>query len=551
MSNFRSPDRRLAAFSIVLIPYLVLAKAFWWVDEDAFISFRYAYNLANGHGLRFNVTEDVPVEGYSNFLWVLWSSLIELLGGDVTFWVPLTSVLAGAILLYRIFVVLNRFLNVNLWVTTLATLSLALFPPFAVWSTSGLETVPVALAQFIAFEHLIIRHEDTWRGGLAGLALTLLRVEGLAWAMLVGFGAILSNWLAGTRTRQVPLKYFGIVFGGFAIFLAWRYSYYESLIANTAHAKNIGLSLAGIERGMRYVAGYTLTFLTPLLILPAAIIAFGKSIRPVALPTLGLTLAPIGYSIVVGGDYMTMGRFLVSMLPFSALLFGWLLNWLWERTPSGNGAALAGATAAVVVALGLLPAAVIHVVPEGIRTRVDWKAPPYLTEVEKWHVGRRHSLRQREMVLALKEITRPGDSLVTHAIGNLGYYSDLVIYDQAGLVDREVAARVVSELVAPGHDKIVPPEFFIKDSPAILEAELVPRRDLDETLERLKQRAVYLRETYAADYVTETVPLEVNPSLSVRRTILVNLLYPLTGLVPGDPAEGRLDYSVVVLRRRR
>ena len=551
MSHFRSPHRRLAAFSVVLVPYLFLVKAFWWVDEDAFISFRYAYNLAHGHGLRFNVTEDVPVEGYSNFLWVLWSSLVELLGGDVTFWVPLTSVLTGAILLYRIFVVLNRFLNVNLWVTSLATLSLALFPPFAVWSTSGLETVPAALAQFIAFEHLIIRREDTWRGGLAGLALTLLRVEGLAWAMLVGFGAILSNRLAGTRTRQVPLKYFGIVVGGFAIFLSWRYSYYESLIANTAHAKNIGLSLAGIERGVRYVTGYTLTFLTPLLILPAGVIAFGKTVRPVALPTLGLAVAPIGYSIVVGGDYMAMGRFLVPMLPFSALLFGWLLNWLWERDHSGRGAVMVGATVALVLTLGLLPAAMIHVVPESIRSRVDWKVPPYLTEVEKWHVGRRHSLRQREMALGLKEIARPGDGLVTHAVGNLGYYSDLVIYDQAGLVNREVAARPVSELVAPGHDKIVPPEFFLKDRPGVLEIELVPRRAFDNTVERFNHRAEYLRETYAADYVTATVPLKLDQSLSVRRTILLNLLYPLTGLVSGEQTEGRLDYAIVALQKRR
>jgi len=85
-----SPDRRLA-FSVVLLPYLLLVKAFWWVDEDAFISSRYASNLARGHGLRFNVSEVVPVEGYSNFLWVLWSSLVELLGGDAAFWVPLTS----------------------------------------------------------------------------------------------------------------------------------------------------------------------------------------------------------------------------------------------------------------------------------------------------------------------------------------------------------------------------------------------------------------------------------------------------------------------------
>src|SRR4029434_8444657 len=124
----RISRRELAAFSVALVPYMVLVRCFWWVDEDAFISFRYAYNLARGNGLRFNLGEQLPVEGYSNFLWVLWSGLIDLLGGDVTLWVPLTSFLLGAILLYRVFVVLRIYLGLNLWLATLATLTLAVFP---------------------------------------------------------------------------------------------------------------------------------------------------------------------------------------------------------------------------------------------------------------------------------------------------------------------------------------------------------------------------------------------------------------------------------------
>ena len=348
----------------------------------------------------------------------------------------------------------------------------------------------------------MIRRQDTWRGGLAGLVLVLLRVEGLAWAILVGFCAYLSNWLSGVRTRRVPLTYFTIVIAGFAIFLAWRYSYYESLIANTAHAKNIGLSFDGIERGIRYVAVYVVTFLTPLLILPAGIIAFDKTLRPIGVPTLILTVAPIGYSIAVGGDYMTMGRFLVPMLPFTVLLFGWLLKWLWERNQSMKDAVLVGGTVTVVIALSLLPAANVHVVPEQIRMRIDWKTPPYLSELTKWNVGRRHSIQMREMALALNDFTEPEDTLVTHAVGNLGYYSHLFVYDRSGLLNREVAARPVTQLIAPGHDKLVPPEFFLKERPTILEAELVPVLAFDRAIERFENRCEYLQETFGVHYCT-------------------------------------------------
>jgi arabinofuranosyltransferase len=543
----RNGKRELAAFSLALVPYLLLVRGFWWVDEDAFISFRFAYNLARGEGLRFNLGERIPVEGYSNFVWVLWSSLIEFVGGDVTFWVPLTSAFLGAVLLYRVFIVLRNDLGLNLWLATLATLSLAVFPPFAVWSTSGLETVPAALALFIAFEQIVIRREDTWRGGLAGLALTLLRVEGLAWALLVGLCAFLSSRLSAVRTRKIPLTYFTIVIVGFGIFLAWRYSYYHSLIANTAVAKNIGVSPASIERGMRYVAVYVLTFLTPLLILPAGVIALSKTRRPVGLPILIFSVAPIGYSIVVGGDYMTMGRFLVQMLPFTALLFGWLLQWLSERNLSVKGTLAVGATATLVMIAGLLPAADIHVVPEQIRARIDWKSPPYLTEVEKWNVQRRHSVRQREMALALKDLTRPEDTLVTIAVGNLGYYSHLFIYDQSGLLDREVAAKPVTQLIAPGHDKLVPPEFFLKEHPTIIEADIVPMRSLDRTVETFESRRRYLQQTFGANYVTDVKRLKVTADPGARRAILANLLYPLR-VFRSEEKERPLDYAVIVLR---
>lgn len=50
------------------------------VQEDAFISFRYARNLVDGHGLVFNPGE--RVEGYTNFLWVLLTAAVMKAGGD-------------------------------------------------------------------------------------------------------------------------------------------------------------------------------------------------------------------------------------------------------------------------------------------------------------------------------------------------------------------------------------------------------------------------------------------------------------------------------------
>ena len=49
--------------------YLWHCLAINYVEDDSFISFRYAKNFVNGDGLVFNPGE--RVEGYTNFLWVM------------------------------------------------------------------------------------------------------------------------------------------------------------------------------------------------------------------------------------------------------------------------------------------------------------------------------------------------------------------------------------------------------------------------------------------------------------------------------------------------
>ena len=56
---------------VVLAVLVLSAYSNRFVQDDAFISFRYASNLLNHAELTWNVGEERPIEGYSNFLWVL------------------------------------------------------------------------------------------------------------------------------------------------------------------------------------------------------------------------------------------------------------------------------------------------------------------------------------------------------------------------------------------------------------------------------------------------------------------------------------------------
>ena len=93
----RTPERRLlrpgsvswesllAAVMFILFAWLLLSSVSDWagiVADDSYITYLYGRNLAEGHGLRYNVLDDSATAGASNLLHVFISSAFHLLGLD-------------------------------------------------------------------------------------------------------------------------------------------------------------------------------------------------------------------------------------------------------------------------------------------------------------------------------------------------------------------------------------------------------------------------------------------------------------------------------------
>ncbi|MFH0944267.1 MAG: hypothetical protein V2A76_03635, partial [Planctomycetota bacterium] len=487
MSDASRPDAaqgtgrlRPGLFLLILLPYAFLVRRFWFVADDAFISFRYARNLAEGHGLRYNLGDGEPVEGYSNFLWVIICSVFEFFRMDITLWPLLLSAACGVAVLWLVFDLLSRRLEVGAPAAFLATLSLACYPPFALWSTGGLATMPFALAVLLTLERLVLRRSgpDVLGGSLAGLFLALLRLEGIAWFAVILFLAFLSRRLAKDDARRALRKCTLIVGVLFASYYAWRTLYYGMALPNTAYAK-AALDAPRLLRGLAYVGSYFLTFVTPVLIIPAAFCACRKGRRPIGLPLLALALAFPAYSILVTGDFMPMGRFLVPAASFQVLLLGWLLHDLWVKGIAMKSVALSLAAAAILVQL--LPAFDLHVIPDSVRSRLFFRysARERLSEVEVWEGQVKNTHEWGETGKALWSYARQRvfpeahPTYVKGAIGAIGYYSGLDILDWHGLVTPRVAHRSLDKnepLRSPGHDKQVDISFFNHDEPTILMA---------------------------------------------------------------------------------
>lgn len=469
------PPRRkgdFPCFAAVWLPYALLTWRFQFVTDDAFITFRYARNWAAGLGIRYNLGVDPPVEGYSTFLWTAFCALLERIGAPPATWTQVVSFICGSACLWLVFFFMRRRLELGLLPATMGVLCLAVLPPFSVWSTSGMEVMPYTLLLLVAYERLLgsANKMHGLSGGVAGVLVSLIRIEGIAWAFALAVLGLLKvrrergRWMTGQLAT-----YMGIVAVGFGVYFAWRYWYYGQLLPNTAYCKVSGTALA-LRRGAFYSIWFYLTFVWPIVaLLGGGLVWWFAERRWHAAAAAIMCAGCTAYAIFSGGDFMCMSRFFVPALPFFAFLLGWLLDRIPGRPLIRNGAVVvAGLFCALA---GFLPAVQRHVVPESLRAKFyfRWNNSEVDSEFDQWRSQDDNSQIWTIIGKVLKLHSQPGDAVVRNAIGAIGYYSDLFVYDSLGLVTPEVSHRPVSgEMRSPGHDKKVDSTFFLNQRPTFM-----------------------------------------------------------------------------------
>lgn len=231
--------------------------AAWPFDtDDAFITLRYAQHLAEGHGIVWNVGEQPPVEGYSNFLFVLLGALAFALGLDPIVVLKLAGVVALAGTCALLWVLARR------WVGALAAMVpavvLTAYEGTINWTVSGLETsvyqafVVAAVTAFVVSLGYPRRGEPERPASLAYLAgagvlcffASITRPEGPLVAVAIGLG-LLVHQLAprkGARfdSKLKPLLWFAATFAvPYALYFAWRLYYFERLLPNSVYCKSL------------------------------------------------------------------------------------------------------------------------------------------------------------------------------------------------------------------------------------------------------------------------------------------------------------------------
>lgn len=413
----------------------VLALAAWIafrlytgiVIEDAWITYRYAKNLALGNGFVYNVGEHVL--GTTSPLTTLLLALLGKVFGMahpemLSNLVMLPAGLAAGVLTY---LVLKK-LALPKWLP-IFWLIVYFFHFNTLWSvTGGLET-PLVILLMAATLYALVQQKSLWAAGWASL-LVLTRVDGAIWAV----GIYLLILLSHRRDFWKALLIGVLIVGPWVIF---AFAYFGSPIPNTVIAKSLIGQMDDYSSSWTMVSyfGWVLLYLS-------RISPFGRI---------------AGFAFVAIGGWAVFRRYrspllkLVFVFPFAfglAYYVGHAPKFPWYLLPLSWCGMIIGS-------IGLWEAGRLlrDMTPGDLATprRVRWAVALFFvvyglalfnrdvtTTAFHYHWQKAESGVRTELGLWLRNHTPSDASVLMEAIGYQGYFSERRIVDLAGLISPQV-----------------------------------------------------------------------------------------------------------------
>ncbi len=428
-------------------------------SDDAYISYRYAANLAEGHGLVFNPGE--AVEGYSNLLFVLLAAALLLIVEPGSLYAVVCGL--NLLLLLLTFVLFYRHVRAGLGAGrgAAAALLMALCPPLWLWAASGMETIAMMALQvglWIAVERL---EEQGGRARFSSLVVlltgaVLLRADGFVLA------AIVVAYLLLHRRFRLAFHTAAVIAPVISLHFLWRLAYYGEPWPNTYYAKVSEPLAQRLAHGVAELSSLVLEvglapYLLAFVVVAGSTLGAGGAVWRERLRVpfdAFLPLSLVAYWLYVGGDHFGE-RFLLVLFPLGAAV---CLRAFGE--PAGRRAVLV----AVLLAL--------QAVPLFRDSKYDYSGDRY----DPWvtlgsFLGERY----------------PGRFLAVDAAGKIPYFSGLRSLDMRGLTDRHIARVEPEGWDGPGHNK-KDPDYVLGRRPDLITAWILPNLDLVLGLERRKYR---------------------------------------------------------------
>lgn len=455
----------------VLAGAVLLLLAMEWLllpltVDDAYISYHYAANLAAGHGLVWHPGDD-PVEGYSNFLWVLALAGFIKLGIEAGLAAKVLGVLCSLGSVGWMVRIVRRMDPENSG--ALPAVLLAASPAFALWAVSGLETALFIFILLAALDRVLVeeaagpatqpgRPPRYW-SVLWLMLLGMARPEGaLVFILLVALRFVLWYRDPASRPRLRAYTLWVLVIGGISlVYFLWRWRYFGYPLPNTFYVK-AGSGLGEIARQIGvYLVPYALR-LFPFILLAVYAAGAGRK-KHIGDTYIGAALASFLLLNLLSSDWMPGHRLALPMTPLIFLLAREPLEAILARATGASPLRERAAFAAIglaLVAYALTP--FLYAAPlfnRVMATQMDMSIYRWSEEMQTIVDG---------------QYARVGEWLADHApddctviagnVGAIAYLSGCRIVDQIGLTHETIARNGWTVDYLLGMD----PEFIVIES---------------------------------------------------------------------------------------
>ena len=434
-----------AIFYLIIIigtSFDIKGERYFTLVDDATISMRYARNLAQGHGLVWNIGEP-PVEGFTNLGWTLYLAFLHFFpfpASKISLAVMLTSLVILLANIHTISKIAEALQPDSKYTSTLAAIVTAFYFPLVFWSLRGMEVGLLTWLISLAILFSLTEKRPVFIGILFAAAI-LVRVDAIVSIAPIALYLLLKN----KRNAIIP-----IAIAAIALLTVFYFQkiYFGDFLPATYYQKMTGFTaLERIRHGLLVFVEFATRDTLPLFLFSLAGIFFYKFQRSrEALLLLGIFLAQCAYSIYVGGDYAepetnAANRFITQGMPALIVLFSWMTNRILTDLKTAQ-------PQSTVAAPKLNPA-----IPLAVIVLLIISGEPWFTQTIDNAPLLKADIRRVKLGLFLAETTSPEAVIAVHAAGQIPYYSQRTTIDLLGLNDPVVAKGEGHGEFYPGHNK--------------------------------------------------------------------------------------------------
>jgi arabinofuranosyltransferase len=398
--------------------------------DDAFITFRYAENLATGKGLVYNPGEHV--EGTSAFLFTVVLAFFRFFTVEPLLTARIVGVASYLSLVIGAFFFVRMVVKDRGWILGIgASILVAASTPLAFYSETGMETMLFAALLFLGAA-LVVREAAeervarAWPLVMGAVALT--RPEGVGYFLIL-LGITCARDVARGRAPALvrAAKRAGWFLLVYAPLLAFRLAYFHALTPNTVRAKaNLvhtllhasraeAFSLVVHGKGALAVEAFLGGIGAAAFLLPA-----GLLLRRTHFATLVLLALSAGAAVVDvldEGDWMPLSRLLTPAIgPLAVCMAFGLRGLLFHPEQRIGGSQWASVAIAITVFAATAKSA--------------WTTEAFAPKFATYRAA---------MGKTLASLRRDDDLMVTDTAGMIPFYSKIRTVDLIGLCDAYIA----------------------------------------------------------------------------------------------------------------